>query len=384
MNTCQKIENLNVAVVTHVFATGPAQELEGYLKDKVKYLFFIGHPFRYAFPRYSFFRVYDGKKNNYSRAIDWRLPELFTYLKDFFYTLIWILRSGKKFDVYIGADCLNAFAGVILKKIGVAKRTIFYTVDYAPKRFKNGFLNSIYLFLDKLCVNNCDYVWNLSGRMIEARKENGVKRTDNQMIVPIGVSSKKISLPEINDINRFQIVYLGHLRKFQGLELVIESMPQLILKYPQIKLVIVGTGELEFFLRKRVGELKLEDNVEFKGYIEDHKEVEEFLSRCALGLALYEPHPNSFTRYSDPSKPKQYMSCGLPVIITRVPWIAKEIEDRRCGLVVNYNNEEFVSAVLSLIGEVKKIDEFRQNAIKYAATMRWDNIFEEALEKVVS
>ena len=47
-NISQKLRNLKVVIVTHVFATGPAQELEEYLKERVKFLIFIGHPFSFA------------------------------------------------------------------------------------------------------------------------------------------------------------------------------------------------------------------------------------------------------------------------------------------------------------------------------------------------
>ena len=48
----------SICIVTHVFATGPAQELEGYLREKVGSLLFIGHPFSFRPDTRSFYKSY--------------------------------------------------------------------------------------------------------------------------------------------------------------------------------------------------------------------------------------------------------------------------------------------------------------------------------------
>ncbi|MDD5731129.1 MAG: glycosyl transferase, partial [Candidatus Omnitrophica bacterium] len=114
-------------------------------------------------------------------------------------------------------------------------------------------------------------------------------------------------------------------------------------------------------------------------FVPDHKEVETLLSACAIGLALYEPDPQSLTWYTDPSKPKQYMPFGLPVIITDVPWIAQEVKAKGLGLVSEYKKESFVKAAVKLLTDDKFYRECRENAIEFASNLEWGNIFENAL-----
>lgn len=370
-----------VAIVTHVFATGPAQELEEYLKDKVPFLLFIGHPFSYASDRRSFYKIYNGEFLINRTAFSWKLPELLIYFKDVLYTLCWTIKCSKKFDLYIGADPLNALSGIMLRKIGKVKKVIFYCIDYVPKRFNNRLLNWIYHQIDKFCAEHSDCVWNLSERMITARKKEGIKRTDNQMVVPVGVRLERIKRLDIGQINRNHLVYMGHLRKNQGLQLLIDSLPEIITKNPNVKLIIIGTGELEQYLKNKVRELNLIANVEFKGYIEDHKDIEDILSTCGVGLSLYEPHQDSFTWHTDPSKPKQYLACGLPVIITKVPWIAEEIERMPMGIAIDYSKEELVKAINRLMTDNEFYKKCRENAIGYVSGISWDKIFDEALIK---
>jgi glycosyltransferase involved in cell wall biosynthesis len=377
------LKNYNIVIVTHVFATGPAQELEKYLKEKVSFLLFIGHPFLYAKDINSFYKIYNkGQFVEKRKAFGWKLPELFMYFKDIFYTIFWIMKFSKKFDLFIGADPLNALSGIVSKILGKVEKVIFYSIDYVPHRFNNKLLNWIYRKIDSFCAERSDFVWNLSERMIRAREEKGVKRKDNQMVVPIGVHSERIKPKDIDQIHRKYLCYMGHLRKGQGLELIIEVLFQIVKKIPDVKLIIIGTGELENYLKEEIEELGLKNYVKFEGYIKDHKEVEDILTTCAVGLALYEPNPNSFTWYADPSKPKQYLACGLPVIITRVPWIAEEIKKRLMGIAINYDKEELANALVRLLNNDEFYNKCRKNAIEFVSRLSWNGIYNGAFRKI--
>jgi glycosyltransferase involved in cell wall biosynthesis len=373
-------KELRVAIVTHVFATGPSQELEEYLKNKVTTLMFVGHPFSFAKDIRSFYRIYkDGKLIKETEASAWKLPELLMYFKDLIYTIIWLIKSKKKIDIYIGADPLNAAAGIFLEKINKVSEVILYTIDYVPKRFKNPSLNWLYRQLDSYCVKNSNKVWNLSSKMAKEREKKGIPNDDKQIVVPIGVNFIRIRRLPISEINRKHVVYMGHLGKGKGLELIIQTLPKIVKKIPDIKLLIIGTGQLENDLRNMVKELGVSKNVEFKGFVKDHRDVENMLVKCAVGLAMYEPDSDSITQYTDPSKPKQYMACGLPVIITAVPWIAEEIEKKRMGIVINYDERELAEAVVKLLKDDEFYVESRENAINFASKLSWDQIFNNAL-----
>lgn len=385
MSILEKLKHSKVIIVTHVFATGPAQELKEYLRDRADTLMFIGHPFLYANDIKSFFRIYkNGKIVKEKKGISWKLPEIFMYVKDILYTICWALCSKGKFDLYVGADNLNAFTGLFLRQIGKVRKVIFYTVDYVPKRFNNKILNDLYHWVDRYCVKYCDWVWNLSPRMVEERESKGVTKGKSapQIIVPIGTHFDRIKRLPFKEITRKHTVYMGHVRCGQGVELIIESLPKVVEEVPDLKLTIIGTGPLENKLRNIVDKLGLERYVEFKGFIEDHKEVEEILTKCAVGLAPYKPNTESFTWYTDPGKPKQYLACGLPVIITRVPEIAKEIEKRPMGIAINYDKKELGDAIIRLLEDENFYNKCRENAVEFASGLSWDKIFERALAAI--
>jgi len=75
INLERKLKKLNLVIASHIYATGPALDLEEFLQSKVKSLFFVGHPFSYRKKTNSFYRIYaEGELKKEHQARDWKLP----------------------------------------------------------------------------------------------------------------------------------------------------------------------------------------------------------------------------------------------------------------------------------------------------------------------
>ena len=266
-----------------------------------------------------------------------------------------------------------------MRKFGLVKTVIYYNLDYGEVRFKNLALNYIFHALDVFSVTHADYTWNLAKDVINARNVRGKfkKETKPPLLVPIGIDLSAIRPLNVKQIERKTIVYMGILAKIQGVQLIIEALPEILKSMRDVKLTVIGSGTLEKTLRRMVDENNLSDCVTFTGLVTD-EEVNSILCRSALGIAPYFPDPYSTKRGSDPTKPKLYLACGLPVIITRVPPIALEIEENKAGLVINYSKEELADAVLRLLSDEKIYLEYRKNAFEMARQFDWSNILNEA------
>lgn len=200
---------------------GPPPALIDFLKERVARLVAIFHPFAYcSYTRSSAKLFSDSKMVCEKVLLDIRGPEILVFLKDVVSTLYFILRHKIKCEVYVGADCLNALMGVFLRKIGLAHTVVYYTIDYTPYRFENPIKNGLYHCIDLLSVRSSDYVWNLANRMVEVRERQGILKERN-LLVPVGVSLKKIEYPE--ETLRFTMVFLSHLVKSKGLQLIFEA-----------------------------------------------------------------------------------------------------------------------------------------------------------------
>jgi len=373
------LENFKIAVTSHVLTTGPTDKLIDYLKDRVTKIIYIGHPFSYAEKANSFYKIYEKNKcvKEHQFFID-KLPGVLNYIKDFLLTFFWMLMPEKQ-DLYIGIDNLNATCGILLKKIGRIKRVIFYTIDYMPKRFQSPILNSIYHAFDRFAVKHSDLVWNLSDRMVYEREKRGVPPTfrNKQIRVPVGTD---LDFKGLENENRhpYDVAFMGHLREGQGLELLLDSFKDVLNKIPEAKLQIFGTGPLQGRLKKKSIDLKIASNVTFHGRIEDHNVLLAELAKCAVAVAPYEDSEENFTRYTDPGKPKAYLSAGLPVIITKVPEFSEEIEREACGKAIDYSKRQITEAIIELLMDEQKSSIFRKNIKKIVRKYEWSKIFDKS------
>ncbi|MBI5613915.1 glycosyltransferase [Candidatus Gottesmanbacteria bacterium] len=382
MNISKLLKNNSIVIVTHEYTTGPPHSLEKYCSGKVSKLLFISHPFIFAPDTRSYFNLYDfkGKVQDSVHFIKFIQNQFISVMKDIVLTVYWVVCAGQ-FDQYIGVDGMNAFTGLFLKRLGIVKRVIFYTIDYVPNRFNNAFVDSIYLWIDKKAVEGSDVVWNLSDTMKTMRAEQGLSHSYDakQILVPVGTD---VDIPEVKESERkrFHVAHMGHLTKKQGVQLVIEAIPEVLTKVPEFHFDIFGAGEYEKTLKELSARLNVDSFVTFHGYIEDHHSLEIKLSTCSLGIAPYVDTQDNFIRHTDPGKVKAYLAAGLPIVITKVPDVWKDIEKNKCGKACEANPSSVAKTIIFLLTDELLLGLYRKNAVVYARKFSWKRVFTRAFQ----
>jgi len=374
-------------IVVHEATTGIAYDLRDYLlKLGIQELLFISHPLLYLkenFKKSSRYELYrNGKLIKSKTAFHWILPEPLLYMKDFFYTIFWCMTINWKYDIFFGVDNLNTFSGYILKLLKLVDKVIYYVIDYVPQRFHNKLLNGIYHGIERLCAENSDWTWNLSPRMIEGRTKRWNMDFSNQLVVPHGVHTLRIKRVSFDKLNKNEILYMGTLLEKQGIQLVIESLPYILKKIPNVKLTIIGKGPYEYHLKKLVNKLSLEKYVEFLGYIPSHQDLENRIAKAAIAIALYDRQHDDFSYFADPGKIKNYLGAGVPVILTDVPYVAREVVKAKCGFIIEYSKKELIEVLTEYFTDKQLMRTYRKNALAFAKKYDWDIVFAKALYPV--
>jgi glycosyltransferase involved in cell wall biosynthesis len=384
------LKDKHIAVVIHTYTPtgGHAQELVQYLNERAARVVFIFHPFPNArMPLNSVMQTYEhGKQVGEFKTPAPKGPAVLFYFLDIFFTLYFALRTRERIDLFIGLDNLNAFTGLLLKKLGCVKSVVFYVIDYVPQRFESRWLNDVYHWVDKICCQKADAIWNVSPAMMEARRArwNSIDGCAVNFTVPLGCPFDRIERLPIQDINRHEVVFMGSLTREQGIELVLEAWPTIRTRVPDAKLTIIGGGEQEAGLKAQARQLGIESSVRFLGFIQDDVEMERKLSRASVGVAPYREDKGSFKYYADPGKVKLYLAASLPVVITRVPPIAREIEQADAGIAIRYDCAELAQAVVALLTQDDLYARQRENAIKFAKQFSWQLIFDNAFAQTTA
>lgn len=384
------MQNNKYLIVTHNRVYGIPDALRDYLNEKKKKLVvFIAHPLD-KIDGDSFMQVYiKGKKVDESRIKRNKSLGSINFIIDALITIYWVVFKLPKFDILIGNDNLNASSGILLKLFGRTKKTIFYAMDFSKDRLGNKLLNKIYHSLEKMSVWYSDEIWVVSVGITYAREKYlGIDSNKYpQKIVPTGVWINKKNAKSIDKINKHQLFFIGHLLEKQGLQEVIRSIPKITKKIKDFKFVIVGDGEYKKSLEQLAAQLKVTKYIKFTGVIQNHDNVFEIMSSSSVGIAPYVPSRDkseNFTYYGDPGKIKDYLSAGLPVIMTDVSHNSRSLQKRGCAIVVKYDLDEFAKAVIKIMTNLKTLDTYRRNATLVSKEFDWHSIFDKAFTNVAS
>ncbi|MBU1092068.1 glycosyltransferase family 4 protein [Patescibacteria group bacterium] len=125
---------------------------------------------------------------------------------------------------------------------------------------------------------------------------------------------------------------------------LIKAMPRVIKRFPNAKLVIVGTGPLQKNLQRLATKLKISDAVVFTGVINNVADILKTFSifvLCsrseAFGISILEA-----------------MKAHVPIITTKVGGIPEIITSNRNGLLVNpCDPKQLASTIMKLLNDKK-------------------------------
>ncbi len=389
------LEKLKILIAGQL-KTSRTEALEDYLRDRANSLGVIGvmSPFAsYNESRCTFYKQGVKKREfnlpSYSVGKNSELKQplicfsFLVYIYSFFKSF---KKLGQKFDVFIGIATFSTMLGLILRKLGKVEKVIYYCLDYYPPSKKlnfNRIINIIFRHLDKLIIRSVDVVWHISPRIKCAREYySGLAANSySEVIVPLGYS-KGISydLP-LEDRERWSLGFVGTLSENQGLQMVIESMPELIKEFPEIKVRIIGHGPYAEQLKAMVREKELDEYFIFHGFVRDDTQAYSILSRCVAGLATWTGSEDDNSLYADPGKPKLYALLGLPIIITSAPYVSELVLDTGAGEVIEYCSNDFILAVKKMIAKKEDFQRYREGIEKFRPFCLAENIFDKAFSE---
>lgn len=383
--TPSQLSDNKIVIFSHYATTGACEELRDWLRElKVRELVYVAFPFGKSpdrFIRVEHFRKGEPVKvmRSLFRA---RLPEPLAYAKDLLYALLYALRFARGADVLVAGDNLLALAGVLTRRLTRVKRVAYYMIDYTPVRYANRILNALYYGVDRLAAYHADVVWPLTAKIIQGRFESGrlEERHVRWYAVPYG--SHLLAADAASACDRKRVVYMGDVLRSKGAELIVPMAQELQRLVPDFRFTVIGGGKDLPALREDVRAAGLEDRFEICGFVENIADVVERLRGAGVAIAPYYPFDaNSFTFFSDPGKVKVYLGCGLPIVLTDVPPVAKDIEKEGAGKIARYDAADFANAIASILWDANYLL-IRENARRLGERYAWPKVFAEAFARI--
>lgn len=166
------------------------------------------------------------------------------------------------------------------------------------------------------------------------------------------------------------LLSIGRLSPWKGFNTLIEVMPDLLIKNPQFKLVIVGEGEERKNLELRIKNLGLEDNVKLVGKA-NHQDIPFYFKAADIFILNSEYEGLSHVIL-------EAMQFEIPVIASNIGGNPELIGDNFNGFLVEYNNQEQIKKAIMRLWQDKNLaQKFIRNSLEKLKNFTWEKLVSE-------
>ena len=285
----------------------------------------------------------------------------------------------------------QGFLAVLYKKIFRKKSLKIICTSHGGDIF--GLQSSLMKKIKKWTLNNIDVLTVVSNAIKGEVKKLKVRENLPIEVIPMGVDEKLFNpnkrnpkIKEKYNIKSPFLLFVGRLVEKKGVKYLIDAMPEVIQKYPETKLLIVGSGSLENELKNQVKNLNLEKNIIFTGAIPNN-ELPRYYATADIFIG-----PSIVAESGDAEGFGLVFAEALMsktcVISSNLKTISDIVKNEITGLQVNVKNkEEFSNTMITLIGNKEKREKLAENGCNFVKNnFSWDIItdkYYKLLDKIV-
>ena len=250
-----------------------------------------------------------------------------------------------EFGIFGGAygEYLLQFLDTIKKPVVIT----FHSVIPNPDEYRKK--------LVKLIFKKANAVIVMANEAVNIFKEDYGLNTSKIFFVPHGVPQvplyHKRAKEKTNLHNRIVLSTFGLLNKGKGIEYVIEALPPVVDKFPEILYIVIGETHPQIrkkegesyrnMLIKRVKELGLSENVRFYNKYLTLKEITDYLSATDIYIS-----PSLDENQIVSGTLSYAMGCGKAIISTPSIY-AKEVLSEERGILVDFKNPQSIGKALN-------------------------------------
>jgi glycosyltransferase involved in cell wall biosynthesis len=270
----------------------------------------------------------------------------------FVYAIILLVRN--RYDVIHSHEEASFFAMFLARIFGV--KHLYDMHSSLPQQLENfkfgnwPFLVKIFEIFERGVLKTCDAVITIDHDL--AVHVSRINPDVPQLLIenlPLHTGSPTARLPRLLenceqvDLNgRLPIIYTGTFETYQGLELLLASIPLVRQVYPHAYFVLVGGQPHQIVKLQTVArQYQIEEAICFIGIVSP----EEALAYLNIARILVSPRTNGT---SVPLKIYSYLHAGKPIVATRLP-AHTQVLDNSTAFLVEPTKEALADGIISLL-----------------------------------
>ena len=253
-------------------------------------------------------------------------PKLYTFLK----------KEAKNYDYIVSSENFSLpslFAAVICPQ----KTIIWQEMNVHQKKWRkipskvwHNFVTQLFMRRIRIVIPRSDSAYNFVRKYFKNVSSEVVDHGVNlENFYPVKTKKR-------------QFIVVSQLISRKNIDSIIEKFYQLITnsEFSDFILIIAGKGELENKLKQQVGQLKIENNVFFAGFI-PHQELNTLV---ANSMAMLIDTKQDLNMVSIPES----IASGTPVVTNMIPASAAYITKNQLGIAkANWNDSDLKEIIIN-------------------------------------
>ena len=162
--------------------------------------------------------------------------------------------------------------------------------------------------------------------------------------------------------------FIGSFYAYEGLDLLLDAVPAMLARRPELRVLLVGGGPQDQALRAQAERLGIAGRVVFTGRV-PHSDVQRYYD--LVDVLCYPRHKMRLTDLVTPLKPLEAMAQGRLMAASDVGGHKELIEDGRTGVLFAADDPQALAAkVLALLDAPQQWQELRQQGRRFVETER--------------
>ncbi len=199
-------------------------------------------------------------------------------------------------------------------------------------------------------------------------------------VVPCGMDADAYSPDPSVRVEPGSILYVGRIKKYKGIQFLLEAVALLGRRGVPARLRVVGSGDYLGRLRDRAGALGISSSVEFTGFVEEAAKLTE-LRRAWVAALPSEKEGWGLTVV-------EANACGTPVVASDSDGLRDSVRHGETGLLVPHGNAEALAdALQSILGDASLRARLSDGGLAWARSFTWERTAEgtiSAMERAAS
>lgn len=184
----------------------------------------------------------------------------------------------------------------------------------------------------------------------------------NITVIPNGVdldrfrpsSGDRVSWGKLGLQGKKVVGFLGSFFKWEGLDLLVEAVAQLIRARNDVALLLVGGGEMEAMLKEQIRSLGIADDVVMPGWIPQAQTLDLYPFIDVLAFPRYSTY---LTERVTPLKPLEAMAMSKAVIASDVGGHRELVHHEQTGLLFEAGNASALAAGMARLFDSQDLRE---------------------------